>query len=59
MEVFTIRGYNNTDRVFSGVANSKLTNKNEVLIDGVYYYTIRSVVDQKQRINKGYLIIKR
>jgi hypothetical protein len=59
MEVFTVKGYNNADKVFRGVANSNLTNKNEVLVDGVYYYTIRSVVDKKPRINKGYVILKR
>ena len=59
MEVFTIRGYDNKDRVFRGIANSALTNRNEVLVDGVYYYTIRSVMDKKQKVNKGYVIIKR
>ena len=59
MEVFTIKRYNNQDRVFRGVANSALTNKNQVLVDGVYYYTIRTVQDKISRINKGYVIMKR
>ncbi|MBC7694673.1 MAG: gliding motility-associated C-terminal domain-containing protein [Burkholderiales bacterium] len=59
MEVFTIKRYNNQDRVFRGVANSALTNKNEVLVDGVYYYTVRTVQDNISRINKGYVIMKR
>jgi|GEM_PF-4677818 len=59
MEVFTIKKYNNLDRIFTGIANSALTNKNSNLVDGVYYYTIRSIVDKKPRLNKGYIIIKR
>lgn len=59
MEVFTKKRYNNSSRFFTGVANSALTNTETVLIDGVYYYTIRTILDKKPRVNKGFIIIKR
>ncbi len=59
MEVFTKRRYNNKDRIFTGTANSALTNTETVLVDGVYYYTIRTVLDKIPRVNKGFIIIKR
>lgn len=58
-EVFNIKGYNNLDRVFAAIANSALTNTKSVLVDGVYYYTIRTVLDKRPRLNKGFIIIKR
>jgi gliding motility-associated-like protein len=58
-EVFTRRRYNNVDRIFTGIANSALTNTGTNLVDGVYFYTIRTVQDKKPRLNKGYIIIKR
>ncbi|WP_207429085.1 Calx-beta domain-containing protein [Pedobacter sp. SYSU D00535] len=59
-EVFRIKGYNNKDKVFTGVANSGLlANKESTLPDGVYYYIIRTKVDNVAKMNKGYVIIKR
>lgn len=58
-EVFKINGYNNSDRIFIGEANSGLTNKSESLIDGVYYYTIRTTIDKSLKLNKGFIILKR
>jgi hypothetical protein len=59
MEVFKIKGYNNLDRIFVGGANSALTNTQIALVDGVYYYTIRTILDKRPRLNKGFIIIKR
>ncbi|TAF45234.1 MAG: hypothetical protein EAZ51_05935 [Sphingobacteriales bacterium] len=59
MEVFTRKRYNNTDRTFTGIANSAITNTDTNLVDGVYFYTIRTVQDKKPRLNKGYIVIKR
>ncbi|MBD3750278.1 MAG: tandem-95 repeat protein [Sphingobacteriales bacterium] len=59
-EVFRIKGYNNEDRSFKGVANvGILTNSNKDLVNGVYYYLIYTEVDNKKKLNKGYLILKR
>ncbi len=58
-EVFTRKRYNNVDRIFKGIANSAVTNTGVDLVDGVYFYTIRTVQDKKPRLNKGYIIIKR
>ncbi len=63
-EVYKVKGYNESDRTFRGNANTGLLmNKNEPLLDGVYYYliytyrTINGV--QEKKLNKGYLILKR
>jgi hypothetical protein len=63
-EVYRMPGYNETDRVFSGFANTGLlSNTNAPLSDGVYYYLIttnRTINGQKvSSLNKGYLILKR
>ncbi|MFD1628844.1 Calx-beta domain-containing protein [Pseudopedobacter beijingensis] len=60
-EVFRIKGYNNKDISFSGKANAgMMTNKNEDLIDGVYFFIIHTKdTDGKPLLNKGYVIIKR
>ncbi len=63
-EVFKMKGYNESDRVFKGYANTGLlTNTNSPLPDGVYYYLIttrRTVNGQQVRaLNKGYIILKR
>lgn len=58
-EVYRTKGYNNTDKVFKGIANSSLTNTNSVLVDGVYYYTIQTTIDKSAKYNKGYIILKR
>ncbi|HYK76031.1 MAG TPA: Ig-like domain-containing protein, partial [Daejeonella sp.] len=60
-QVFAIKGYDNADRSFNGVANAGLlTNSNKNLIDGVYYYVIYTT-DQNgvRKVNKGYFILKR
>ncbi|WP_423149539.1 Ig-like domain-containing protein, partial [Rubrolithibacter danxiaensis] len=61
-EVFRIKNYNESDRVFKGVANTGLlTNTNTELVDGVYYYLIYTYQSgtKETRLNKGYLILKR
>jgi gliding motility-associated-like protein len=63
-EVFRLQGYNQSDRVFKGIANTGLlTNKNTSLVNGVYYYliTTRRPVNGVliSSMNKGYLILKR
>ncbi|HEY0669827.1 MAG TPA: gliding motility-associated C-terminal domain-containing protein, partial [Sphingobacteriaceae bacterium] len=63
-EIFRVRGYNESDRVFSGMANTGLaTNTNSPLPDGVYYYliTTKRMVNGQSivALNKGYLILKR
>ncbi|MDP3468597.1 MAG: PKD-like domain-containing protein [Daejeonella sp.] len=63
-EVFRMNGYNESDRVFSGFANTGLlSNINSPLSDGVYYYLItthRTLRGQRvSALNKGYLILKR
>ncbi|WP_276363155.1 PKD-like domain-containing protein [Daejeonella sp. H1SJ63] len=63
-QVFKINGYNESDRVFKGFANTGLlSNTNSPLVDGVYYYLIttkRTVNGQKiTSMNKGYMILKR
>jgi len=63
-EVYRMQGYNESDRVFSGYANTGLlSNTNTPLSDGVYYYLIttnRTINGQKvSALNKGYLILKR
>ena len=63
-EVFRLKGYNESDRVFKGYANTGLlTNQNTPLVDGVYYYLITTnrIISGKNilALNKGYLILKR
>jgi hypothetical protein len=63
-QVFKINGYNESDRVFKGFANTGLlSNTNSPLVDGVYYYLIttkRTVNGQEiTSMNKGYMILKR
>lgn len=63
-EVYRMPGYNESDRVFSGYANTGLlSNTSAPLSDGVYYYlitTTRTINGQKvSALNKGYLILKR
>lgn len=63
-EVYRMPGYNESDRVFSGYANTGLlSNTSAPLSDGVYYYLIttnRTINGQKvSALNKGYLILKR
>jgi len=63
-EVYRMKGYNESDRVFSGYANTGLlSNTGSPLTDGVYYYLIttnRTIKGQLvSSLNKGYLILKR
>ncbi|MGB4399525.1 MAG: PKD-like domain-containing protein [Daejeonella sp.] len=63
-EVFRMKGYNESDRVFKGYANTgMLTNTNTPLADGVYYYliTTRKTVSgtKVEALNKGFIILKR
>jgi hypothetical protein len=60
-KVFQVKGYNNRDKAFGGVANTGLlVNKSAVLVDGVYFYIIYTKDSTgATRINKGSVIIKR
>ncbi|WP_255902152.1 Calx-beta domain-containing protein [Paradesertivirga mongoliensis] len=59
-EVFRVKGYDNKEKAFTGVANAGLfVNKDSVLPDGVYYFIIHTKVDNVAKLNKGYVIIKR
>ncbi|TZF81845.1 tandem-95 repeat protein [Pedobacter sp. BS3] len=59
-EVYTIKGYNNKDKSFNGIANTGLfANKSSGLVDGVYYFIIYTKTDKGTRMNKGYVIMKR
>ena len=63
-EVFNVKGYNESDRVFKGYANRGMAaNTSEQLPDGVYYYIIKTNRQSNGQIisnlNKGYLILKR
>lgn len=58
--VYKIKNYDNKDNAFKGFANTGLmTNLNEALVDGVYYYVIHTIYNDEKKINKGYLILKR
>ncbi|WP_198342276.1 Ig-like domain-containing protein [Pedobacter psychrophilus] len=59
-EVYRTKGYDNKGNSFRGVANvGILTNSNKELVDGVYYYIIYTDENNKRKLNKGYLILKR
>ncbi|MBU1373932.1 MAG: tandem-95 repeat protein, partial [Bacteroidetes bacterium] len=59
-EVYRVKGYNNEDKSFKGVANvGILTNSNVDLVDGVYYYLIYTEPNSQKKLNKGYLILRR
>ncbi|HET8829284.1 MAG TPA: Ig-like domain-containing protein, partial [Pelobium sp.] len=59
-KVYETRGYDNKGNSFKGIANvGILTNSNKELVDGVYYYLIYTDEDNKRKLNKGYLILKR
>jgi hypothetical protein len=60
-QVFRATGYDNYANSFRGFANTGiLTNPDKNLPEGVYYYLIYTITtDNQQRLNKGYLILKR
>ncbi|HEY1024610.1 MAG TPA: Calx-beta domain-containing protein [Sphingobacteriaceae bacterium] len=62
-EVFKIKGYDESDNVFKGTANTGLGTNGSPLVDGVYYYMITTRIDVNgktvTRLNKGYLILRR
>ena len=60
-EVYRIRNYDNNANAFRGRANrGLLTNTNEDLVDGVYYYLIYTKAPGNiQKLNSGYVILKR
>ncbi|MXV52617.1 tandem-95 repeat protein, partial [Pedobacter sp. HMF7647] len=59
--VFKLKNYDNDINSFKGRANTGiLTNTNDELIDGVYYYIIYTKTGNSDRkMNKGYIILKR
>lgn len=59
--VFQVKGYNNRDKAFGGVANTGLlVNKNSVLADGVYFFIIHTKDSTGAlKVNKGSVIIRR
>ena len=59
-EVYRVKGYNNEDKAFVGVANSGIvSNTKAPLADGVYYYIIQTRTLEGVLKNKGYVILKR
>lgn len=60
-EVYRIKGYNNGDKSFTGVANRGiLSNDSATLVDGVYYFIIYTKTSGgTQKMNKGFVIVKR
>jgi hypothetical protein len=60
-EVYTTKGYDNKDNAFNGTSNKgMLANSNSPLVDGVYYFIIKTKgADGKPKRNKGYVIIRR
>ena len=59
-EVFRMKNYDNNGNSFRGKANRGiLTNTEEDLVDGVYYYLIYTEKDNSKKVNKGYIILKR
>ena len=59
-EVFRVKGYDNKERAFTGVANTgTLVNKGSNLPDGIYYYIIYTKQDNEDKVNKGYVVVKR
>ena len=63
-EVFRMKGYNESERVFKGYANTgMLTNTHVPLADGVYYFliTTRRTFEGTviTAVNKGYIVLKR
>ncbi|MCR9254302.1 MAG: gliding motility-associated C-terminal domain-containing protein, partial [bacterium] len=51
--VFSIENYNNSDRVFTGIANTK---SSQELISGNYYYTVKQ---GKNKLGVGFLLLQR
>lgn len=60
-EVYKTKGYNNKDNAFSGFSNvGILANSQTPVIDGVYFFLIYTkTANQEQKMNKGYVIIRR
>ncbi len=59
-EVFTMKGYDNDDHAFKGVANTGIfTNTSKELPDGVYYYVINLLDNGTKKTRKGYFILKK
>ena len=64
VKVFETSGYNESDNVFRGISEGRITiNKNKQLPTGTYFYTIKYVINrdgQQQLVKKaGYLYIDR
>ncbi|HEY1062941.1 MAG TPA: gliding motility-associated C-terminal domain-containing protein, partial [Daejeonella sp.] len=63
-ELFYIKAYNSSDRIFKGYANKGLfVNSEAPLTDGVYFYIVNTFKTndgvRTKNINRGYLILKR
>ena len=50
--VYEVDGYNNTDRAFSGVANSGLSMSDGMLPSGTYYYVLNYTTADNQVVKK-------
>ncbi|WP_034230309.1 T9SS C-terminal target domain-containing protein, partial [Aquimarina pacifica] len=57
--VFQVDGYNNSSRVFSGIANRKRSAGADKLPEGTYFYTIQVQGTTSFRKPTGFLVIKR
>ena len=57
--VFEIEGYNNTSRVFRGIANRKRSLGGDQLPEGTYFFKIRTSGPNSLRKTEGFLVLKR
>ncbi|WP_035090539.1 T9SS type B sorting domain-containing protein [Aquimarina macrocephali] len=57
--VFEVDGYNNTSRVFRGIANRKRSLGGDKLPEGTYFFTIKIEGSHNLKKQTGFLVLKR
>ncbi|WP_206604248.1 HYR domain-containing protein [Aquimarina sediminis] len=57
--VFEVEGYNNTSRVFRGIANRKRSLGGDELPEGTYFFDIKIEGSHNLRKQTGFLVLKR
>ncbi len=57
--VFEVEGYNNTSRVFRGIANRKRSLGGDELPEGTYFFDIKIEGSNTLRKKRGFLVLKR
>ncbi|WP_164914184.1 T9SS type B sorting domain-containing protein [Aquimarina sediminis] len=57
--VFEIKGYNNTSKVFRGIANKKRNIGGDKLPEGTYFFDIKIEGSHNLRKQTGFLVLKR